>query len=61
MAMKKKKERPEDFLPYERLGESLYEKESRWAEAILANERARNKPIKWTKAQKKLSRGPKLG
>jgi len=34
---------PNDSLPFERLGESLYEKESREAEAILAKERASRK------------------
>jgi hypothetical protein len=51
--MKNRKKRPDDFLPYERPGESLYEKESRRAEAILAKERARAKPSKSTRAQKK--------
>jgi hypothetical protein len=36
---KSNNKKPRDF-PLERPGESLYEKESRWAEAILAKQRA---------------------
>jgi hypothetical protein len=38
-----KKTTPEDSLPFERPGESLYEKESREAEKILARQRAGRK------------------
>jgi hypothetical protein len=49
--MKKKIQSPEDFLPYERPGESLYEKESRRADAILGKERvARAKTAKLKRA-----------
>jgi hypothetical protein len=59
--MKKKKKSIEDFLPYERPGESFYEKESRQADAILARERARNKRSKSSKARKRISRDLKRG
>jgi hypothetical protein len=36
---------PNDSIPFEALGESLYEKESREAEKILAKERAARKAL----------------
>ncbi len=36
---------PNDSIPFEALGESLYEKESREAEKILAKERATRKAL----------------
>ena len=52
---------PNDSIPFEALGESLYEKESREAEKILAKERATRKALGQTQIiHKSLTRVPTL-
>jgi hypothetical protein len=43
--MQEKKKIPNDSIPFEVPGESLYEKESREAEKVLAEERAARKAL----------------